>query len=277
MRNSSLEILALTYSTHAIVLRRRDHGEWDRLYTVYTRERGKLLLLGKGTRRPKAKLASHLEPYAVTDLVLARGRAMDRITFARVVESGERFTASWESVQLAAFGAECIDRLTRDGHRDPLIFDLLRTYLATIEVAEKGFSPSRRDGEVEGVGTMNSESLRTAFSLRLLHILGYAPQLDRCLDCRMPPSPVPVVGIPERGGIICNRCQPSTAAGITLAGDDRGHLIAGSASFLCKPCTPAVAEFVSALVNHHLVSSLRTPLAGSVLTRTQVHGKLTMS
>jgi DNA repair protein RecO (recombination protein O) len=42
------------YRTEAIVLRRSDFGEADRLLTVFTPERGKLRLIAKGARKPSS-------------------------------------------------------------------------------------------------------------------------------------------------------------------------------------------------------------------------------
>ena len=40
------------YRLSAIILRRRDMGEADRLLTVFARDQGKLTLLAKGVRTP---------------------------------------------------------------------------------------------------------------------------------------------------------------------------------------------------------------------------------
>ena len=49
------------YRTEAIVLKRRDYGEADRLLTVFTPEHGKLVLLGKGGRKTQSRKAGHGE------------------------------------------------------------------------------------------------------------------------------------------------------------------------------------------------------------------------
>jgi DNA repair protein RecO (recombination protein O) len=63
-----------TYHARGIVLRRETWRDAARLYTVYTREAGKLLAIGRGTRKALSKLGAHLEPYTLVDLHLARGR-----------------------------------------------------------------------------------------------------------------------------------------------------------------------------------------------------------
>lgn len=243
----------MTYSTLAIILRRRDIGEWDRLYIAYTRERGKLTLIGKGTRRPKAKLAAHLEPYAEVDLVIANGKAIDRITFARTIRAHASALRAWEDVQTAAFFAECVDQLTREGHRDVALFDLLRDVLLVF--SSENLSLTHRPS-----------SLITPFILRLLAILGYAPALDRCVECRTTITPGSAVGLPARAGLACNACAVSMRDGILITADDRELLALASAQFSPTLCAPALTAFAEAHLAHHLVAPLRTSVALSGLT-----------
>ena len=71
------------YRTEAVVLRRQDLGEADRLLTVYSLDRGKLKVVAKGVRRPTSRKAGHLEPFTRVKLLLARGRELD------IIERGE--------------------------------------------------------------------------------------------------------------------------------------------------------------------------------------------
>lgn len=252
----------MTYSTHAIILRRRDHGEWDRLYTVYTRERGKVMLIGKGTRRPKAKLASHLEPFSEVDLVIAVGRAIDRVTFARAFQSHAAIAESLERATCASFLVECIDRLVVEPHRDPAIFDLLRAALSVIARSPHG------DAAISSDGTpVVSHALTTPFLLRLLSILGYAPQLDRCVECRAAIPPGKTIGVPARGGIACKKCATSIRNGIPLTADD--HRAIGDAIASFRPFSPSLATttFATALLESHMWQPLRTSPDMTMLTR----------
>ncbi|MFH1098643.1 MAG: DNA repair protein RecO [Candidatus Uhrbacteria bacterium] len=249
----------MIYSTSAIVLRRRDIGEWDRLYTVYTLEHGKLVLVGKGTRRPKAKLASHLEPLSEVDLTIARGRAIDRVAFARVLWSGAAIAGSFERLRVAMFIAECADQLVGERHRDPALYDCLRESLA---IASAG----------------DASVLLSAFSLRILSILGYRPQLDRCLECRSSVSnEEPLVGIPNRGGLFCARCGMSARSGIPLASDDRRQLTDGSASLRALSFSSASQAYIAELLNAHLFSPLRTMSSAYSLTRDEASATLVAS
>src|SRR5207302_11345087 len=63
-----------TYRDRAVVLRKLDYGEADRIFTLLTREHGKVGAIAKGVRRPSSRLGPSLELYGHGDLLLAKGR-----------------------------------------------------------------------------------------------------------------------------------------------------------------------------------------------------------
>lgn len=60
--------------TQAIVLRRTDYGEADRILTLLTPDFGKLSLLAKGVRRARSKLAGGIELFSVSEITFIKGR-----------------------------------------------------------------------------------------------------------------------------------------------------------------------------------------------------------
>ncbi|MFN2162508.1 MAG: DNA repair protein RecO, partial [Candidatus Promineifilaceae bacterium] len=50
-----------TYRTEAIVLKRSDFGEADRLLTLYSKEFGKIRAIAKGARKPQSRKTGHVE------------------------------------------------------------------------------------------------------------------------------------------------------------------------------------------------------------------------
>lgn len=209
-----------------------------------------MALIAKGTRRPKAKLAAHLEPYSAVDLMVAKGRTIDRVTFARAERHGIAFASSWEATSLAAFLAATVDQLTRDGQRDIPFFDFLADAFDHIAID----------------GLADSRSFATGFVLRCLSLLGYAPQLDHCLDCRRSIATVEgTFAIPDRGGIRCTRCAASAPDGIPCTAADRAQLVHASAAFSCNPCSDAMTSFAIGALGSHVWQPLRTPFPGVMI------------
>ena len=74
-----------TISTRAIVLRRTNYGEADRILHLLTPE-GRRSVMARGVRKEKSKLAGGIELFAVTDVVLGEGRGeLGILTSARLV------------------------------------------------------------------------------------------------------------------------------------------------------------------------------------------------
>ena len=62
-----------TVRTQAIVLRRTNYGEADRIVQLLTPE-GRRSVMAKGVRREKSKLAGGIELFAVSDVVVGEGK-----------------------------------------------------------------------------------------------------------------------------------------------------------------------------------------------------------
>lgn len=75
------------YSTEAIVLRRDDYGEADRLLTLLTPRSGKMRVMAKGARKTSSRKAGHVELFTRVTLMLARGRLFDIVTQAEAIET----------------------------------------------------------------------------------------------------------------------------------------------------------------------------------------------
>lgn len=63
-----------TITTKAIILRRVDFGEADRILTLLTPDQGKISAIAKGSRRAKSKLAGGLELFSISNIHLIDGK-----------------------------------------------------------------------------------------------------------------------------------------------------------------------------------------------------------
>ncbi|MGD8605174.1 MAG: DNA repair protein RecO, partial [Anaerolineales bacterium] len=100
------------YRTEAVVLRRFNLGEADRLLTLYTLRYGKVKAIAKGVRRPKSRKAGHLEPFTHVQLMLARGRELDIITQAEAMDSYPQLREDLVRIGQASYVIELADAFT---------------------------------------------------------------------------------------------------------------------------------------------------------------------
>jgi DNA repair protein RecO (recombination protein O) len=183
------------YKTNAIVLRQRKLGEADKILTLYTPNLGKLDAVAKGVRRPRSKLAGHVEPLTYSTLLLARGRELDIVTQAQTLEVFLPLREELERTGRALYVAELVDRFTPERQESYPVFRLL---LETL----------RRLAGEDGL-----DIVLRFFEMRLLDHLGYRPQLEECVACGKPLEPLTNNWSAESGGVTC----PACARGLAVA------------------------------------------------------------
>jgi len=235
------------YKTRAVVLRGRVLGEADRIFTLFSAERGKIDAVGKGVRRAKSHLAGRMEFGNECQFGMHSGRSLDVIVSAEIV------VAHWERLvdpeRFAVFSlvAEVIDALCEPDQALPDVYALLVGMLAAI------------------ASTDEPRALVPRFSLRLLDLLGVAPPVSRCIRCDMPLEDRAFLD-PEAGGIIGESCRERWRDLIELEAADLENLRALAARKGARArlrATPRVARAIEDLLAHHLG---RRPKAGAHLS-----------
>jgi DNA repair protein RecO (recombination protein O) len=191
------------YRTEAIVLKRSDFGEADRILTLYTPERGKVRVVAKGVRRITSRKAGHVELFVRSRLMLHKGRDLDIVAQA---ESVETFRALREDLRRAAcayFAAELLDGFTSEGEEQAGIYDLVVETLRRLS------------------GDRDLWVATHYFEMRLLGLVGFRPELFFCVSCRTPLKAEGNSLDPSLGGMVCAKCS----------GDEPNLLAASAQSF----------------------------------------------
>lgn len=173
------------YRADAIVLKRHDHGEADRILTLYTREQGKVSVIAKGVRRIASRKSGHVELFTHSTFMLAKGRNLDVLTQADTVEPFAALREDLIRTTYAYHVAELCDRLTEEDNPNPQAFELLR-------------------GALEALCEADDPSLVVRFfEIRLLGLSGYRPQLFHCALCGETLGEEGNAFSPEAGGMLC--------------------------------------------------------------------------
>lgn len=117
------------YNTPAIILRRTNYGEADRVLSLLTPERGKISAIAKGVRKPKSKLAGGLELFAECSLTIMEGRGdMGLVTSARLGHFWRNILADYDRMQFAYEAIKVTNRAT-ETVSEPEFYYLLRDAL----------------------------------------------------------------------------------------------------------------------------------------------------
>src|SRR2546428_10074472 len=126
-----------TYQADAIVLRRLDYGEADRILTLLTREHGKLAAIAKGARKSKTRMGSSLDLFGRSQMMLAKGANLAVV--AQVERRGDvrHISGDLERTAYACLVAEVVDKVLEDRHPVDDIFDLVVVTLGRMNAPER--------------------------------------------------------------------------------------------------------------------------------------------
>jgi DNA repair protein RecO (recombination protein O) len=189
------------YQTEAIIIRKTKLGEADRILTLCTPDHGKIEAVAKGVRRPKSKMAGHLELLTYSQIRLARTKGLDIIIGSQTIDS---FIALKNDLWLTSYGlyaAELVNQFTVEHVANQPLFQLFLETLRRISNAD------------------NVELTLRYFELHLLELVGYRPQLQECVSCRMELKPVVNAFCSSAGGILCPNCKYEHPASFPISVD----------------------------------------------------------
>jgi len=186
------------YRTEAVIIRRADFGEADRLLTLIT-PHGKRRVVAKGARKTTSRLAGHIELFTHATLLLAVGRSLDIVTQSVILHGFDTLRGDLKRIGAAYYAAELIDRLIEEDDENRPAYDLLVDTLHALDT------------------TRSPDLVLRFYELRLLGFLGYRPQLYHCAVCQEVLTEETSRFSPDAGGALCPRCAPSDRAALPIS------------------------------------------------------------
>ncbi|MDB5162225.1 MAG: hypothetical protein JWM52_733 [Candidatus Saccharibacteria bacterium] len=113
-----------THQTRAIILRRTNYGEADRILQLLTPE-GRRSVMARGVRKEKSKLAGGIELFAISDVVLGEGKGeLGILTSARLIHFYRHIIEDYDRLQFGYFVVKYVARASETVD-EPEWFDML--------------------------------------------------------------------------------------------------------------------------------------------------------
>ena len=156
------------YGTEAIVLRRIDFGEADRLLTILSPTFGKLRAIAKGARKTTSRKSGHVELFTRVQLLIARGSSLDIVSQAETIEPHRGLREDLARGTTAHYLAELAEQFAQEASDERPLYELLSGALVALCDATDVALIARH------------------FELRLLGIMGFRPELFRCVRTAEP-------------------------------------------------------------------------------------------
>lgn len=175
-----------TFRTDAIILRRYDFGEADRLLTLYTPEHGKFRAIAKGSRRPAGRTTGHVELFTRARMLISTGRELHIVVQAELIEPYLSLREDLERGAYASYVVELLDHFSEADESNKALFELLDVTL------HRFCEP-----------TLDLRLLARFYELRLLALVGFQPALFHCAVGQEEIKPQDQFFSVIDGGVIC--------------------------------------------------------------------------
>jgi len=186
------------YKCEGVVLRRRNIGEADSVFTVFSESEGKFDAVAKGVRKARSHMHGHLEPLTRSRFLVAQGRSLDVFTQAETVAPYRAVRDDLELGAAAMYAAELVDRFTAERQENVELYSLL---VGLLEALDAG-APTQ---------------VVRVFELELLRLMGYEVQLERCAICGGRIAEEETLLSPAAGGLVCPDCRVRAGSGRMLS------------------------------------------------------------
>ncbi len=173
--------------TKGVVLHRTFVGEKDAIIKILTENSGVISASAKGVKSMKSKLSAGCSLFSYSDFLLTESKGRYIVASASLIEGFYGLSANIERLSYATYAAECAGSLSPHPDDSNLLIPLL---LNTFYL----FSNSQKDLRL----------IKCVFELRLLCLLGYAPELYGCTLCG--DTDELCFFSPAEGGVVCRSC-----------------------------------------------------------------------
>ena len=172
--------MAFRYRTQGWVFKKEDRGEADQVLTIYTKDFGKIKVLGKGIRKIKSKLRYGADLFYLSEIEFIQGKVYKTLTDSQVIK---KFNNDLDKFKIAKLISETLDELIKGEEKDKKVWSLIKeTFL--------------------NLNNWKSDLIYFNFLWNLLSILGYKPELYKCNLCGRKLSPKDLYFDSESGGVI---------------------------------------------------------------------------
>ena len=181
--------------THAIVLRRVNYRENDRMVTLFSPTMGRVDALCRGCRRQKSPLLAASELFCAGEYVLYQQRDKMTVTGCTVTDTYYPLREDFERLAHGMYALELCAAGIQPAQENERLFLLLLRSLAHLSY-----------------GQAEPRRVTVVFLMGMMSLLGFRPQVGRCCQCsrniELPEddSVLAAAFSPEAGGVLCPHC-----------------------------------------------------------------------
>ncbi|MCX7923509.1 MAG: DNA repair protein RecO [Clostridia bacterium] len=152
--------------TKGLVIKEVNTGEADKIITIFSRKHGKISGSAKNSRKTRNRLSAGTQLLCYSDFVLFKGKDIYSISSCDVIEP---FYEIRNDIIKLTYAAHMLDLINDIVQEEQPATKMLQLFLNTLHVLAKT--------------DKSPELITRIFELKLISILGYAPQVGSCTVC----------------------------------------------------------------------------------------------
>lgn len=176
-----------SYKTKAIIIKRRNFLEKDRILTLFSEDFGKIEALAKGARRPGNRLSANSDLATVANFHIHKTKSIDIISEIEPVFHPDGIRGQFVETQKVSFALKIVDKLFEVDEPHFHTYSSLLTLIKAVSVRDR-------------------QLIFLKFLLDVLEDLGSLPNLTHCPFCHKQITSNDQYYFTFQGGITHSHC-----------------------------------------------------------------------
>ena len=192
----------VNYRTAGFVFKKEDKFESDRNFSVFTKDFGRVEVLGKSIRKINSKLRGGIEIFSFSEIEFVQGKIRKTLTDA-VPEKKFSNIYTPEKLKISYTISAVLDDFLKGEEKDEKIMNLI------VDVFNKLEDHKKEDCNI----------VYHYFFWNFISLLGYEPELSNCPVCQQKLNPYNLYFSNKEGGVICRGCYASRKDSVKIKSD----------------------------------------------------------
>lgn len=186
--------------TEGVVILEKELGENDKVFTFFTKDFGKIEVLGKGIRKSTAKLRYGLQILNYVSIEFVKGKNFNIATDVFIKNFFSKIKEDFLFFRYSLYIVSLLEKLINGEEKDEKIWNLLIKTLFSFEKKEDKITTRY-------------------FEWNLLKYLGFEPELYYCVFCQRKIKEGKIYFFAKGGGLVCESCHLKFKKGLEVSRD----------------------------------------------------------
>lgn len=179
------------YRTKGFVFKKTDINESDRVFSVFTKDFGRIEITGKALRKIISKLRAGIDMFYISEIEFIQGKNKKTLTDAFKIKKFNELERDSKKFETACRISAVMDSFIKGEEESEKFFNFLEEFL------DNAFSDKK---------VLNYKLAFQYFVWNLMSFEGYHLEVSVCVVCRKKLNPYNVYFSGIEGGIICKNC-----------------------------------------------------------------------